>query len=80
MIVHNLDIKGMSIVPSETDAPLVVDANAVLSGASALQSLKPVSPNGSQVIQINGSMKPTKPFSRWRIARRPVGPMWRARS
>ena len=64
VVVHNFDIKGFPIMPRKTDAPLVVDANAVLAGALALQSLEAVSPNGVEVVKIGCSMKPTETFPR----------------
>jgi hypothetical protein len=30
MVIYNLDIVGIAVAPFETDAPLIVDANAVL--------------------------------------------------
>jgi hypothetical protein len=36
MVVRNLDIIGLLIVPPETDAPPVVDANALLTDAVTL--------------------------------------------
>lgn len=64
MIVHNFDIIGVPIMPPEADTPPVVDANAMLPDAIAPQSLEPVSANGSQVVKISRSMKPTEPFPR----------------
>ena len=64
VVVHNFDIKGLPIMPRETDAPPVVDANAVLAGALALQRLEAVSPNGIEVAKISCGMKPTETFPR----------------
>jgi hypothetical protein len=64
MVVYNLDFIGMPIIQPETNTPPVIDANAILSHAIALQSLKPVSPNSLQIIQIRCGMKPSKSFSR----------------
>ena len=41
MVVHDLDVLG-AIVPAKANAPLGVDANAVLTLAVALQGLEPV--------------------------------------
>jgi hypothetical protein len=45
VVVHdlNVDRTGRAIRPFEADAPLIVDADAVLSFAIALQCFKPVS-------------------------------------
>ncbi len=64
MIVHNLNIVGLPIVPPETDAPPIVDANAMLTNAIAFQGFEPVSPDGCQVVKIGRGMKPTQPFPR----------------
>ena len=62
MVTHNLDIIGLPILPPETDAPPVVDANAMLADTVALQSFESISSNGSQVVKISRRMKPTEPF------------------
>src|SRR3569833_3323100 len=52
LIVHDLDRLG-AVVPSETDAPLVVDPDAVLARAVALQRLQPVARRTPQNILSN---------------------------
>jgi len=42
VIVHDFDLVGIAIFPYKADAPLVVDANAVLPCPVVLQGLKPV--------------------------------------
>jgi len=42
MVVDDLDIFGVRAGPSETDAPLRVDSNAVLASTVAFQSFEPV--------------------------------------
>jgi hypothetical protein len=42
MIIDNLDIVGIVIDPSETNAPLIVDPNAHLPGALVLEPFEPV--------------------------------------
>jgi hypothetical protein len=64
MAVYNLDFIGMPIIPPETNTPPFIDANAMLSHAIALQSLKPVSTDSLQIIQVRCGMKPFKSFSR----------------
>lgn len=36
MVVNDFDIEGVIVTPYKTDAPLVINANAVLSGAIIL--------------------------------------------
>jgi hypothetical protein len=43
VIVDDFDVMGMAGFPSEADAPLVVDSNAVLTLAVAFQCFEPVS-------------------------------------
>jgi len=42
--IDDLHVVGVTIGPSETDAPLVVDPDAVLAFAAALQGFEPVCP------------------------------------
>jgi hypothetical protein len=51
MIVDNLDIVGMSLKPYETDAPLLVDADAHLAGSISLQRFEPVAGWRPKVVQ-----------------------------
>lgn len=39
MIVHDLDLVGISVSPDEADPPLVINANAMLTSPLALESL-----------------------------------------
>jgi hypothetical protein len=62
MIVHDFHIIGMTIAPFETDAPPVIDSNAMLTDAIPRQRFKPVSLNGRQIPKIGCRVKPTQPF------------------
>ena len=42
MVVHDFNIKNISVLPTKTNPPLIVDADAVLSFAITLQGLQPV--------------------------------------
>lgn len=42
VIVDNLDIVGIAVVPTKTEPPLVIDANAVLTLSVGSQLLQPV--------------------------------------
>src|SRR6202158_731805 len=46
VVVHNLDFIGVSIPPRKADAPLIVDADAVLTFAIPLQALQTASLHG----------------------------------
>jgi hypothetical protein len=43
MVVHNLDVVRVPVHPQEADAPLIVDANAKLTGSITREPLKSVS-------------------------------------
>lgn len=43
MIVNDLDLECITIVPPETDSPLIIDSNAVLAGPIAAELLQAVS-------------------------------------
>jgi hypothetical protein len=45
MVVHNLNLKSVGFNPAETDAPLVVDPNAVLARTITCESLQTITWN-----------------------------------
>jgi len=45
MVVDDLDVKGVTAPPLETDPPLLVDADALLALAIAFQGLELVCPS-----------------------------------
>lgn len=51
VIVHDFDIESIIALPDEAYAPLIVDADAVLAFAAALQRFKPVGGRYAQVFQ-----------------------------
>ena len=51
MIIHDLDLVGVPITPDETNPPLVIDANAVLSGPVSRQRFQPVAGWHTQILQ-----------------------------
>jgi len=51
VIVTNLDALGVAVLPHEADAPLVVDADAVLPAAIARQRFQPVRRRNAQIIK-----------------------------
>lgn len=54
MVVDDFDVVCVSIQPAETDAPLVVDAYAVLSLPVTLERLQPITGRNEQVLQAAG--------------------------
>jgi hypothetical protein len=54
MVIDNLNVPGVSIGPFETDSPLAVDSNAVLSQAVALQRFQPITADGRQILKVDG--------------------------
>ena len=57
MVVNDLDVMRVIFLPKETDTPLVIDPNAVLTRAVALERLKMITRRGSQVIQPGTGVK-----------------------
>ena len=51
VVVHDLNVVGITVLPDEADAPLVIDANTVLAPAIALEGLKLVAGRGLQVFK-----------------------------
>jgi hypothetical protein len=52
MIVGDLDAIGTAILPDETDAPLVVDPDAMLAGSVPLQGFQMIARRRGQVAQL----------------------------
>lgn len=51
VIVNNLDVPGIAITPVETNAPLRVDANAMLPKPVPAKNFQPVAGRDPQVIE-----------------------------
>jgi hypothetical protein len=64
MIIHNFNIIGLAIMPPETDAPLFVDTDAMLTDAISFKGFEPVSSNGCQIVKVRRRVKPAQPFLR----------------
>jgi hypothetical protein len=56
VVVDKFDVSGAGRAPGETDAPLVVHADAVLAGADAAQLLQPVAGWYAQVVDALSSV------------------------
>jgi hypothetical protein len=57
MIIDNLDIPRIVISPHETNPPLIIHANAMLSGAPSGQRLQVVAANRRQIQETFGSIE-----------------------
>jgi len=57
MVVYDLDVERVTLVPTEADAPLLVDPNAVLSCAVTPQGLQPIPWRDPQLGQIHGRVQ-----------------------
>jgi hypothetical protein len=51
VVVNDLDLESLGVSPSKTDAPLIVDPNAVLPFAVSRERLQPIAWNGRQIGQ-----------------------------
>jgi hypothetical protein len=54
MIIHDFYVPGIAVTPSETDSPLIVDANAVSARPIAFQAFQAVSGRTPKVVNRNG--------------------------
>ena len=57
MVIDDLDVKGMTITPLETDSPLLVDSNAVLALSITLQSLELIRAWNRKVSQVSSRIQ-----------------------
>lgn len=57
MIIDNFNVMRAAFIPAEDEAPLVVDADAVLPLAPAFQGLQPVARRNAQIAQLGGRMQ-----------------------
>jgi hypothetical protein len=60
MIINNLYFVGVTFFPTETDAPLVVNANAVLPPTIALQRLQVIAGRNPQIVEHSSAMEVEK--------------------
>jgi len=54
VVVNNLNLECIAFFPDETDSPLIVDPNTVMSSPVTLQLLQPVRWRNAQRIQAAG--------------------------
>jgi hypothetical protein len=57
VIVRDLDVVSVTFAPDKADSPLVVDPDAMLTGAVSLQSLQSIARGHSQIMQAHGSIE-----------------------
>src|ERR1700712_3156599 len=57
VIVHDLDIVGPVGLPDKADAELIVDADAVLTNAVAVQGLEPIGRGNANVVEAGGGLQ-----------------------
>ena len=57
MIIHNFHVVDIAIAPSKTDAPLVVDANAVLPFSIAFQRFQAIAWRRPQIAKFGGDIQ-----------------------
>lgn len=57
MIVDNLDVESIAILPPEADAPLLVNADAVLARAVAFECLELIRWGNHKIAQIHGAVE-----------------------
>jgi len=57
MIINNFDILCESVRPVKAHSPLVIDANAVLTGTTAFERLKVIAEWNSQVLKAIGDFE-----------------------
>ena len=67
MVINDLGIECIAGSPAETDAPLIVDPNAVLPGPRSFESLQTVRRGHSEVIERPGAVKHAKLAQRDRL-------------
>jgi hypothetical protein len=72
MIVDNLDVFGPVWRPTETDAPLLVDPDAELSPAIALERLKLISWWRAQLVEAYRRIEHVKLARGYRLERSPL--------
>jgi hypothetical protein len=75
MIIHNLNLVGMSIAPAKANAPLIVDADAVASLSSAFQGFQAVARRHGHLPQFRGGVQGQElaPGNALDIRRKPAG-------
>jgi len=56
VIINDLNVVRIAVLPPEADAPLIVDANTVLTGAIAFELFEAVPGRNAEVIELFGGV------------------------
>jgi hypothetical protein len=56
VVVNDLDVIRVPVLPAKADAPLIVDANAVLARAIAFEFFESVAGRDTQVLELLGGI------------------------
>lgn len=75
VVIHNFHAVGTIVMPGKAHAPLIIDANAVLAFAVALQRLQQVARRNAKTVQFSGRVQlqqlaPSHPFNVFEPAHR----------
>ena len=57
MVVDDLHIVGISVTPDKADAPLIVDANAVLPSAVTFERFQVITRGRGQITKLRGNIQ-----------------------
>jgi hypothetical protein len=57
MIIDDLDVVCVSVTPTKTNSPLIVNPNAVLTFAAAFKRLEPISGRNHHLPELRRSMQ-----------------------
>jgi hypothetical protein len=57
MVVDDFNIQDMTVIPAETNSPLVIHSNAMLSFPITLESFEPIRRRNSEIIQTFGGIQ-----------------------
>jgi hypothetical protein len=69
VIVHDFDLFGLALIPNKANSPLIVNADAVLSGTVAMQGFQAVRGRYAQIIQGLGRVQHIEFFHRYQLNR-----------
>jgi hypothetical protein len=54
VVIDDLHVMSIPVNPAKADAPLIVDADAVLALSTTLERLKPIGRRNSQILKCEG--------------------------
>ncbi len=60
VVIDDLHVEGIALVPDKTDPPLVINANAVLTGTLPVKRFEAVGRRDAEVIQDSGIIEHTQ--------------------